>query len=260
MQQSLSPSLPICLFRLPFCPSHYLSLSLTVCPSSSHLLLFLSVTLSICLPLSPFVSFSISHFLCLSFRVSFKDNWYSVFSCLTFSQDIVSLFTFTQAFSSIICQILGRLHLPDSAGISHNALLVEQTQLMCSTKRTRSKRWKKSLEGYYTLTHEFREEDHKKGSDQIINALHVSTSGVTDGPDEQNPLKHLKNKTIPLNDSFLITCDCCANLWQMMLLNSLLTDQQVYSFGCLHFQTQLHFKCSVPSGLWVTSVAQSSIS
>lgn len=56
------------------------------------------------------------------------------------------------------------------------------------------------MEGYYTLTHEFREEDHKKGSDQVINALHVSTSGVTDGPDEQNPLKHLKNKTIHFTD------------------------------------------------------------
>lgn len=51
------------------------------------------------------------------------------------------------------------------------------------------------------LTYEFREEDHEKRCDKVVNALHVSTSGVTDGPDEQNPLKHLKDKTMAFNDS-----------------------------------------------------------
>ena len=37
-----------------------------------------------------------------------------------------------------------------------------------------------------------RQEDHKEGCDQVINALDIATGRVADGPDEQDTLKDLE--------------------------------------------------------------------
>lgn len=49
----------------------------------------------------------------------------------------------------------------------------------------------------HTLTDKLRQEDNKKGRDQIVDALHVAAGGVADRPGEEDSLKDLKKTEQP---------------------------------------------------------------
>ena len=44
------------------------------------------------------------------------------------------------------------------------------------------------------LTDKLGEEDHKEGRDQVVDPLDVTAGRVSDGPDEQDSLEHLKRE------------------------------------------------------------------
>lgn len=48
--------------------------------------------------------------------------------------------------------------------------------------------------GLYLLTDILEDVDDEEGCDKIVNALDITAGRMPDGPDEQNPLKDLKNK------------------------------------------------------------------
>lgn len=59
------------------------------------------------------------------------------------------------------------------------------------------------------LTHKLGEEDDEEGRDEVVDALHVATCWMSDGPDKQNPLKDLtqrknKQKQLIYNNRFFI--------------------------------------------------------
>lgn len=53
---------------------------------------------------------------------------------------------------------------------------------------------KRILKSINELTDELGQEDDKKRCDEVVDPLDVTAGWMTDGPDKQNPLKHLKTK------------------------------------------------------------------
>ena len=45
-----------------------------------------------------------------------------------------------------------------------------------------------------SLTNVLKDVDNKEWRDQVIDALHIATGRVADGPDKQDPLKNLTHK------------------------------------------------------------------
>lgn len=46
-----------------------------------------------------------------------------------------------------------------------------------------------------SLTDKLRQEDDKERCDQIIDSLDITAGGVTDSPDKEDTLKHLRKET-----------------------------------------------------------------
>ena len=44
-----------------------------------------------------------------------------------------------------------------------------------------------------TIRNKLGEKDNKEWCDEVIDALHIATGWVSDGPDEENPLKYLQH-------------------------------------------------------------------